>query len=309
MADRFLSWSLEDIVPGEPLPAQCYLYLDFRFILYRGRGELIDRTTYDMMESKKIGHFFIHRKDEPAMEAWLLACKNVRQKDLPISGELKNAREDAHRSMMDIFHSTHTNEVVTKTLKTSEKLVTELMKFPFAAKPLTQLQTYSRGTVDHSVNVSVLSVYLAMNMGYSHVLILRHLAAGALLHDIGKSRVEIGDNDSTDEIERKLRAHPHLAAELLAADQTMSKEVKMIVAQHHECHDGSGYPKGLRGKEIYDLAKIVGIANLFDGLVANHRGSLAERQKYAIAQLEGPLAPKFDPSKLQKALKILSLGI
>jgi response regulator RpfG family c-di-GMP phosphodiesterase len=65
----------------------------------------------------------------------------------------------------------------------------------------------------------------------------------------------------------------------------------------------------MRGKEIYDLAKIVAIANTFDELVSSDSGPLADRQKNAIAQLEGPLAHKFDPMKLQKALKVLTLGV
>lgn len=309
MADRFVSISLEDIVPGEPLPVQTYLYLNHRFILYRNRGDVIDRTTFDRMEQKKVGNFFIRRTDETSMLAWIESCKNVREQDLPISRELQNARQEAHRSMLDIFHSSHPNEVVTRTLKTSEKLVTELMKFPFAAKPLAQLQTHSRSTVDHSVNVSVLSVFLAMNMGYTHVLILRHLASGALLHDVGKSKIEVDENDSTVQAEEKLKKHPELALKFIEDDETISKEAKMIVAQHHECHDGSGYPKGMRGKEIYDLAKIVAIANEFDTLVSESRGTLDERQRRAIEQLAGPLSHKFDPNKLGKAIKILEIGI
>lgn len=309
MPDRYVSWSLEELTPGEPMPVPCYMYLGHRFILFRNRGDLIDRTTYDRMDMKAVGNIFIRRSDEAAMEAWVKSCRNIQEQDLPISRELHGARQEAHRSMMDIFHATHPNEIVTKTLKTSEKLVTELMKFPFAAKPLAQLQTYSRGTVDHSVNVSVLSVFLAMNLGYTHVLILRHIAAGALLHDLGKAKLQIGDNELPQDVEEKLKKHPAAALEYLGADDSISKEVKMIVAQHHECNDGSGYPKGMFGKSIYDLAKIVSIANEFDGLVSGSRGSLDERQQYAIEQLAGPLAHKFDPSKLQKALKVLKIGI
>ena len=83
----------------------------------------------------------------------------------------------------------------------------------------------------------------------------------------------------------------------------------MIVAQHHECHDGSGFPKKLRGSAIYDLARIVSIANVFDELVGDGQGTLIERQKVAIRQLDEFLYKKFDPQKLEKTLKILRMGI
>lgn len=309
MNQRFVSWSLQDLIPGEPLPVTCYLYLGHKFILYRSEGDFIDHTTYDRMDMKGIRNIFIRREDETAMESWLSKGKDVKPQDLPISKKLHQVRAGAERCIMDIFHSTHSNEIISKTLKTSEKLVTELMKFPFASKPLTQLQSFSRGTIDHSVNVSVLCVYLAMNMGYSHVLILRHLAAGALLHDCGKAKVILDENLSEAEVEEKLKKHPDLAYQLLNEDDSISKEVKMIVMQHHEYDDGSGFPKGLRGKDIYDLARIVNIANHFDHLVSESRGTLDERQNYAISQLSGPLAKRFDSNKLTKALKILTLGI
>jgi HD-GYP domain-containing protein (c-di-GMP phosphodiesterase class II) len=83
----------------------------------------------------------------------------------------------------------------------------------------------------------------------------------------------------------------------------------MIVAQHHEFHDGTGYPNALHGNQIYDLARIVAIANVFDGLVSEGKGPLAERQRHALEQLDGPLAHQFNPMKLKKIVKILSLGI
>jgi HD-GYP domain-containing protein (c-di-GMP phosphodiesterase class II) len=83
----------------------------------------------------------------------------------------------------------------------------------------------------------------------------------------------------------------------------------MIVAQHHEYDDGTGYPKKLRGKGIYDLARIVCIANVFDELVGEGSGTLVERQRSAIQQLDKILFKKFDPEKLSKAIKIFKLGV
>ena len=146
-------------------------------------------------------------------------------------------------------------------------------------------------------------------MGYSHMVILKHLAAGALLHDIGKIEAMRVDESNEKEYQEKLRMHPLLGESMIAKAEGTSREVQMIVAQHHEFHDGSGYPKGLSGNQIYDLAKIVAIANAFDGLVAEGKGPLADRQRHALSQLEGPLSPKFNPMKLSKIIKILSLGL
>ncbi len=311
MGDQFVTIDLHNILVGEPLPVSIYIYIDFRFITYRAAGDKIDRNSYDRMEFKKVRNLFVAERDKPAFDAW------SKQRDAekpapplpPGYQAFASVREDAHRKMMDIFTSNHPDKVVAQTITSSKKLVGEVMKFPYAVQTLSQLQTYSKGTVDHSVNVSVLSVYLAMQMGYSHQLILQHVGMGGLLHDVGKPKVKIDDGDDRETQEKKMSAHPTLGLSMIEGQSKVPNEVKMIIAQHHEAFDGSGFPKKLRGNQIYDLARIVAIANVFDELVGDGKGTLLERQRAAINELDQNLYRKFDPQKLEKALKILKLGI
>jgi putative nucleotidyltransferase with HDIG domain len=316
MAEQFVSVNLDQIMVGEPLPVTIYIYIDFRFITFRAEGDTVDRSAYDRLEFKRVKNLFVLEQDRKKFLEWAAKYNALRAEEAkavpPLSAETKNfqkVREDVHRKTMDIFLSTHPDKIVEQTLGASKKLVTEVMKFPYAVKTIAQLQTYSKGTVDHSVNVSVLSVYLAMQMGYSHALILQHVGMGGLLHDLGKIKVPVEENDTEQEIGVKMREHPGLGLKVLESQPKVPNEVKMIVAQHHECHDGSGYPKKLRGSSIYDLARIVSIANTFDEIVGDGQGSLQDRQKHAIQQLDQVLYKRFDPQKLEKALKILKLGV
>jgi putative nucleotidyltransferase with HDIG domain len=310
MSERYLTVGLEDILVGEPLPGSLFLYLDMRFVTFRATDAVIDRDTYERLELKRVKYLFILERDRETFEEWSLKLDS----ELPpaLTQETKNfnaTREDVHRKTMDIFQSNHPEKIVAETLEASKKLVDEVMKFPFAVSTLSQLQNYSRGMVDHSVNVSVLSVYLAMQMGYSHTVILQHVGMGGLLHDIGKTQVQLKDDDDATVMDTKIRAHPEAGVKLIESQQKVPNEVKMIIAQHHECYDGSGFPKKMRGNNIYDLARIVSIANIFDELVGDGRGTLVERQRTAITRLDKDLAHKFDPQKLEKALKILRLGV
>lgn len=310
MAEQFVTWNLEDILVGDPLPGTIYVYIDFRFITFRAEGDTVDRTAYDRLEFKKVKNLFIVEHDRQKFQAW--AAKKGQPPPPALEPEnqaFPEVREEAHRKMLDIFQSDHPDKVVHQTLDVSKKLVTEVMKFPYAVKTLAQLQSYSQGTVGHSVNVSVLSAYLAMQMGYSHQLILQHVGTGALLHDLGKTRVRLLDHDPPEVVAAKMKDHPTFGLKLLDAQPKVPNEVKMIVAQHHECHDGSGYPKKLRGSAIYDLARIVSIANVFDNLAASGTGSLQDRQKAAIVEIDQNLYKRFDPQKLEKTLKILRLGV
>ncbi len=310
MAERFTNVPIQSLIIGGTLPVSIYLYIDFRFITFRGAGDKVDRATYDRLEFKRIGSVFIREEDQKNFDRW----SNVKEDAQPpaISVEEKafrSAREDVHRKAMDIFQATHPDAIVRGSLDTSKKLVMEVMRSPFTVRALTQLQTYSRGTVDHSVNVSVLATYLAMQMGYSHQLILQHVGMAGLLHDVGKTQIMLVDGDSPATVAEKLRAHPAEGVALLDRVEGVSSEVKMIVGQHHECHDGTGYPNRLRANQIYDLARIVNIANHYDELVSQQEGTLAQRQKAALKILADVDYRKFDPMKLEKCLKILKVGV
>jgi putative nucleotidyltransferase with HDIG domain len=146
-------------------------------------------------------------------------------------------------------------------------------------------------------------------MGHESQRVLEILALGGLFHDIGKAIQKVGENDTADEIDQKRLDHPAVGAAYVATRPEIAPEVRLVIEQHHEFHDGSGFPKGLRGSSIFELAAIVGIANLFDGLVAGARGSLLERQVQALRELQGVLGRRLEPKKLQMAVEILRKGI
>jgi putative nucleotidyltransferase with HDIG domain len=310
MSEAFVSVDLDDILVGEELPTNLYLYIDFRFITFRAKGDVVDRAAYDRLFFKHVKNLFIVEQDRQGFTAWAKARKKEVLPPLPPEARgFKKVREEVHRRTMDIFQANHPDKIVNQTITASRKLVTEVMKFPYARQTLAQLQTYSKGTVDHSVNISVLSVYLAMQMGYTHNLILQHVGMGGLLHDIGKPKIDVMDDDTPAQIEAKMREHPTIGLLMLEQATRIPNEVKLIVAQHHEHNDGSGFPKKLRGSAIYDLTRIVSIANVFDELVANGKGQLLDRQRNAVTQLDQVLYRQFDPQKLDKALRILKLGV
>jgi len=312
MGDRYVSCTLDEILIGEALPGTVYLYMHFRFVTFRAEGDVIDTVTFDRLDFKKVKNLFILEKDRDKFSAWLGRREAEIAAVPPLPSEnqsFKAVREDVKRKLHDIFQGNHPEKMVAESIELSKALVNEVMKFPYAVHSLAQLQSYSRGTVDHSINVSVLSVYLAMQMGYSHNLILQHVGTGALLHDIGKPKVPIEDDDTPEGMEKKMLEHPTMGLRLIESQANVPNEVKMIIAQHHECNDGTGYPKKLRGGQVYDLARIVSIANVFDELTGDATGTLHERQKHAIQQIDQVLYRKFDPQKLDKALKILKLGV
>ena len=79
-----------------------------------------------------------------------------------------------------------------------------------------------------------------------------------------------------------------------------------MIVQHHERHDGRGYPAQMKGIKIFDLAKILTIANEFDNKVSEFSEKNPETMyKKAIRWLEQGSGSYFDPKKCAKCVKIL----
>ncbi len=99
---------------------------------------------------------------------------------------------------------------------------------------------------------------------------LAHTAG--LLHDIGhfalSDRVAERGRTLTEEDWVAIQRHPELGADMLK-DLGMYGPVAEIVLAHHERIDGRGYPHGLPGEEIPEIAKIISVAEVYDTLTAS----------------------------------------
>ncbi|MBI2876259.1 MAG: HD domain-containing protein [Candidatus Tectomicrobia bacterium] len=100
---------------------------------------------------------------------------------------------------------------------------------------------------------------------------LEELGLAALLHDIGYGRIppEIRQacRPLTPEEMHEIQAHPAYGHEILLTSLGEAhKQLAEIVLQTHERENGQGYPHGLKGREIHEYAKIIGISDVFEAL-------------------------------------------
>jgi HD-GYP domain-containing protein (c-di-GMP phosphodiesterase class II) len=96
----------------------------------------------------------------------------------------------------------------------------------------------------HNVSVCILSLVTGITLCFSYAK-LRLLGAGALLHDIGKARIQAKilnkNGPLTNEEYNEVKTHPQIGYDLLKKCNDISNETANIVWQHHERFDGSGY--------------------------------------------------------------------
>jgi len=145
--------------------------------------------------------------------------------------------------------------------------------------------------------VTALSMMLGKAMGLEEEQ-LKILRLGSLLHDLGKIGVFKTVLDKTsrlsDEEYDMVRHHPLIGARIIEPIG-LPDEVSMVILQHHEWHNGNGYPDGIKGSEIHPLARIVAVADAFDAMTSQrpYREQLGFAE--AAREIESQLSIQFDP--------------
>ena len=177
------------------------------------------------------------------------------------------------------------------------------------------LRAYDENTYIHSINVAVFSVMLGISLGLS-IRRLNNLAVGAMLHDIGKTKIPLEILNKagklTDEEMSLMRNHPRYGYEMLKDDVLMPSTIKAVVYQHHENWNGSGYPKGLKEKEIYELASICHICDVYDALVSKRAYKEAFSYEDSLNFLKSKSGIMFSPICLDyffKYVPVFKVGI
>lgn len=153
----------------------------------------------------------------------------------------------------------------------------------------------------HSLNVATLAMMLARDMQLPKELVCA-LGVGALLHDMGKHEVPdriLKKNTPLTPAERHFLAQHPVYGAAMAARMHLPKAGLAIIAQHHEYHDGSGYPAGLKGDAVGVLSRIVVIVNYFDNLCNPPALADALTPHEALSLMFARLQSKFDPALLK----------
>ena len=163
---------------------------------------------------------------------------------------------------------------------------------------------YTRG---HSERVAKFSDSVAEECNLSRQE-RKYLLFAAILHDVGK--IGIGRNillkrcklDPCEEEE--LRTHPEKGVRILEPVRFLNP-ILPVIRHHHERFDGSGYPEGLKGKEIPFKARILSITDAWDAMLSTRPYRRAVPFEAARAELLSCAGSHFDPELVAIFEKII----
>jgi HD-GYP domain-containing protein (c-di-GMP phosphodiesterase class II) len=151
-------------------------------------------------------------------------------------------------------------------------IIDDLSSHPDAMVMLTNINVMDSYLYQHSLNVCIYTTMLGLSCGYNRDELMT-LGLGALLHDIGKTRVnrEILHKPvqlSREEFE-EMKAHTTYGFQILKEEPNVPLISAHCAFQHHERINGSGYPRGIAGNNIHEYARWIGVVDSYDAMTTS----------------------------------------
>ena len=170
----------------------------------------------------------------------------------------------------------------------------------------TAIDAKDRYTHGHSTRVAMYSTRIAQNAGKSKEE-CEEIYFAALLHDVGKIGVPdriINKNGrlSSDEYDQ-IKLHPVYGNQIL--DNIQTSYLSIGAHYHHERYDGRGYPEGLKGEEIPEIARIIAVADAYDAMTSRRSYRETLPQQKVREELVNAMGSQLDPKYAKIMLDLM----
>jgi len=198
-------------------------------------------------------------------------------------------------------------------IKALQKIVTRLVQQSVNHNLMMQmsnLRNRQDRNAGHSLNTAILAIAFGKHLGQSEER-LHLLGLGAILHDIGKTRIPHEVLNKPGKLNEEefavIKRHPNEGYEMLMASNNVPDEVLNMVRHHHERVDGSGYPNGLKGNDVPLSVGIVSLADAFETLTTDNLYQPALTPVQALQRLRTTGTESFGKDLLQDFMRFMGL--
>jgi HD-GYP domain-containing protein (c-di-GMP phosphodiesterase class II) len=245
---------------------------DGKPLLYRGRDYHVTSEDFERLEAKGIRQLYV------AMGAYDRLTRQLRadlteilsSDELPATDRFQILQLAVESEITNAFNRVDPNEAVCKSREMGRHVVTLLQGSTAVPQQLFRVMQHDFNTFSHVVNVSSYCVLLAQRLGIANATELQEIAVGGMLHDIGKRRVPATivkkPGRLTDHEFDVIKQHPTIGYTELQGRDDVTFPQLMMVYQHHERMDGTGYPVGCPSSELHLCARLCAVVDVFDAV-------------------------------------------
>ena len=196
------------------------------------------------------------------------------EKEFPVAKEVyQNPVEKMSLIFSDLRVGKSLNVLTVKS--TVQNMASSILRNPDALKLMCVLQERDKDAVTHALHVCIVTLAFAYYLGLKNDM-MQQLGIGALLHDIGESKLPVGlfwkSEPFTAEEKKEVQKHTEYGVEIISKVQGLDPVVLDIVRDHHERLNCTGFPNQFCGDEISYNAMLVSIVDVYDSVTVGFEG-------------------------------------
>lgn len=268
---RYKSIDKRVITEGERLSFQIYVPNEEKtsMMLYLQSDSVVDGN--DKVRIREVEKLYIDELDALAYEAYVQHHIQTiaRAEDISLDDKAIIVYEKASSVIDEMFRNPESLEVAKNIKPVVDSIVNIILHDTKAVESLLKITAHDFYTHTHSINVSIYTLSLGAFLGMNEEE-LKMLGMAAVLHDIGKSKVNfdiINKNGTLTEVEfEEMKTHPAQGYKIAIHLGITDKRILTGIRHHHEKMAGGGYPDGITGDKISQFARIIGVCDVFDAL-------------------------------------------
>jgi len=272
LTGEFFTIYLESLRIDIVLDFDLYIKTGRDIVLYRACSLPFTEATRSALLENNVDRLYVPTYEQHAYQGYIEANIDEVLDDAAISETVKAGivYDSSTLLVKDIFNNPALGDNIKRSQAMVESTVSFVLKGQNAFHNLLDVMSFNYSTYTHSVNVCTFSLALAQFTGINDTEALNQLGTGALLHDVGKTKIPesvlMKRGSLTESEMEQIRMHPQWGFEIIKRTDLISKASYYPVIQHHEREDRSGYPDGLSASGIHPYSKIVAIADVFDAI-------------------------------------------
>lgn len=191
-----------------------------------------------------------------------------------------------------------------------DEIIASVARNPSVTASLAKLRSHDEYTFHHCINVAVFSVIFGKSLGMPKDL-LRVVGIAGIFHDVGKARVPEDILKKPDRLNDRefdiVKRHAVEGYRVMRDSASLQREVLLAIMQHHERHDGRGYPRGLSGQSISPLARVISLVDVYDALTSNRCYRKASTPTTALGLIYRENGRHFFPTYVERFVKCIGV--
>jgi putative nucleotidyltransferase with HDIG domain len=269
---KYLPIYLESLRLDTVLDFDLFIKIGKEMVLYRSADLPFTYKTRDKLITNNVDRLFVKHDSKEKYQKYIEKNldKILEDRDIPEQKKAGILYETSQSLMKEVL----ANPTYGENIKRSQDMVSNTMNYILKGQAafhnLLKISSFDYYTYTHSVNVCTFAVALAQQLGHEDEEFLYELGIGALLHDVGKSKISdriLNKRTKLSTMEMELmKKHPKWGVEILAQTDMIAAGSYYPVLQHHERGTRNGYPNGLNLDEMHEYSRIVAVVDTFDAM-------------------------------------------